>query len=645
MFLKRFLFVNWGNIPNLEFDFGPVNLLSGGNGSGKTTAADALQTIMTAAHENLFQYNPGQDETTQRGRGGKRVRTLASYALGCDDGSYARTEPCDAYLAAIFHPTSGENAEPFSVLIGIRAWLDQSGGQLVARQEDLQFFLLPGQQLELTELVQGTGDQRQVKHLDQMHNSLIQQYGKRDVEKYETKKAYLRRLFGALKGRRDAVTEHEAIAAARAFSRFMAYKPVQSINEFVRDEILERKDLGEAVRSVSSQLKTIHGMEREATQLQESINVLDKARIQSQIYIDEWIELNVLDYLIYQHEFLIRQDEFLSARKTRKKLLRSISETDGEIIRSRQLRDNIHSQLVTLEAQRLGILALQQKDELEATLGKADRELVDQSRNLLIQDQQLQKNLTLSRQIINMIVDPELVDQFPELGTLETNSLLKELLDNARANHIELHDLLQRDVTGDLGALEQDLDKARVAQTQHNNWVAHWHDESLMPGGSLARRLGKLEHEQESRYERLSQQRQTKNHEIERLEGKRVSYPAYVERALNAIRHQCPAADPRVLCDHVDVKDERWQSAIEGYLGGARFSILVEHVHEAQAISIVRALSGRDNRARIIQGHKASRDAARLKLDTDSIIHTLEFSHSVARDYVMASYGSVARVD
>ncbi len=51
MFLKRFIFVNWGNIPGLEFEFGPVNLFSGGNGSGKTTAADAIQTIMTAAHE------------------------------------------------------------------------------------------------------------------------------------------------------------------------------------------------------------------------------------------------------------------------------------------------------------------------------------------------------------------------------------------------------------------------------------------------------------------------------------------------------------------------------------------------------------------------------------------------------------------
>ena len=97
MFLKKFVYVNWGNIPASEFEFGPINLLSGGNGSGKTTAADAIQTIMTAAHDTLFHYNPGQDEATQRGRG-KNVRTLASYVLGCDDGSYARPNGAVGYL-------------------------------------------------------------------------------------------------------------------------------------------------------------------------------------------------------------------------------------------------------------------------------------------------------------------------------------------------------------------------------------------------------------------------------------------------------------------------------------------------------------------------------------------------------------------
>src|SRR5690606_2929833 len=133
--------------------------------------------------------------------------------------------------------------------------------------------------------------------------------------------------------------------------------------------------------------------------------------------------------------------------------------------------------------------------------------------------------------------------------------------------------------------------------------------------------------------------------EITRLDADQVSYPDYVERALTAIRQQCPQADPRVLCDHVEVKDARWQMAIEGYLGGARFSIIVSEEHEAEAIRIVRNLPGKNNRARVIQGKKAREDAARLTLDENSVVHVLEFSHAVAKAYLTASYGTVLRVN
>ena len=235
MFLKRFAYVNWGNIPGVEFDFGPINLFSGGNGSGKTTAADAIQTVMTAAHENLFHFNPGQDETTQRGSGGKRVRTLASYILGCDDGSYARLQPTDGYLAAVFHPTQGETGEPFTAIIAVRAWLDTAGNTSVARQDDAQFFIIPGEQLEISHFVREDSSGKYVVPLTDLQNLLIAEFGKRRIEKYETKKTYLRRLYGAMRGKPDAVPEKEAIAAARAFSRFMAYKPVKSIDRFVAE--------------------------------------------------------------------------------------------------------------------------------------------------------------------------------------------------------------------------------------------------------------------------------------------------------------------------------------------------------------------------------------------------------------------------
>ncbi len=644
MFLKKFVYVNWGNIPHLEFEFGPVNLLSGGNGSGKTTAADAIQTIMTAAHENLFQFNPGQDETTQRGRGGKRVRTLASYVLGCDDGGYARLDTTDCYLAAIFHPTEGEEGEPFTAMIGVRAWLDKSGVQAVARQDDLKFFILPGEQLTLSHLVREDTAGQFVTPLDDINSLLVAEFGQRRVETYDTKRAYLRRLYGALRGHNDSVTEIEATNAARAFSRFMAYKPVQSINKFVSDEILERKDLGEAIRSISSQLKTIHGMERDAGQLVDSIETLSQAKQHAQIYIEQWLDLNVLDYTIVQHQYMQRQQAYVDAKNQQSDQQRALQENEKQSELIQQRRQQSREQLIELEARRLGVAALQQKDQLQQQCDEHNQQLVGQATTLLKQRNQLQGNLKATREIESAMLSSELLKEVPLLADLNSQSLCRKILQLGKGGDIDLHALLNKDLTGDLSALELHLEQAREAQLLHNQWTQQWFDVNDA-GQSLREQLARLSHQREQRQQTLYQQGQQKKREIQRLEGQQVNYPDYVERAIQAIRQQCPAADPRVLCDHVEVTDPRWQSAIEGYLGGARFSILVEPSEEAEAIRIVRNMPGRENRARVIQGSKAGKDAQRMRLDKDSIVHMLEFSHAVAKQYITASYGSLLRVD
>ena len=127
---------------------------------------------MTAAHENLFQYNPGQDETTQKGRGGKKVRTLASYVLGCDDVSYSRLNPTDGYMAATYYPTEGESGEAFTAMIGVRAWLEVAGTNRLPRQEELVFYILTQQhnrELTLADLQPNNS----VLTLDNLNNTLI----------------------------------------------------------------------------------------------------------------------------------------------------------------------------------------------------------------------------------------------------------------------------------------------------------------------------------------------------------------------------------------------------------------------------------------------------------------------------------------
>ncbi len=646
MFLKRFVYVNWGNIPNLEFDFGPINLFSGGNGSGKTTAADAIQTIMTAAHENLFQFNPGQDETTQRGKGGKKVRTLASYVLGCDDGSFARLEPTDGYLAAVFHPTQGESAEPFTALIGARAFLESNGNQSTARQEQALFMILPGQQLGLAHLQREDVGGKYVVPLDQVYSLLVAEFGKSRVEKYDTKKGYLKRLYGVLRGRDESVTEMEAINAARAFSRFMAYKPVQGINKFVADEILEKRDLGDAIRSISGQLKLIHGMERDANQLIASIQTLESAKQQGQLYIESWIQLNSLDYSLARHRCSARQKEYLAAKTDQKQCRQQLSENEQETSAIGDRRTKVRDQLISLQAQRLGIESLQRKDELELKREREQKRLGEGAQHLLQQDQVLKRNLELTSRIGQLLREPAMVTELPMVADLQSQALCRQVLDGGNGEEIDFHTLMGKDMLGDLEPLERYQEQAMNLQHLHNHWRDHWLGGQEGNGGaSLYDQCSRLNHQREQRHEQLASQCRGKQLEIERLEGQQVTYPPYVERALQAIRQQCPQADPRVLCDHIEVKDERWQAAIEGYLGGARFSILVDPAYEAEAIRIVRRMADRQNKARIIQGDKARQDAERLSLPGDSIVHVLEFSHASARHFLTASYGSVQRVE
>ncbi len=642
MFLKKLILINWGNLPNGEFEFGPVNLFSGGNGSGKTTAADMIQTIMTAAHENLFQYNPGQDETTQRGRGGKKVRTLASYILGCDDGSYARLNPTDGYMAATFHPTQGENGEAFTALIGVRAWLEQAGKNRLARQEELVFYILTQQQnrvLTIDDLQPGGA----VLTLDNLYASLIQFFGKSAVEKYDTKRAYLRRLYGVLRGKKDAVTEIEAMNAARAFSRFMAYKPVQSINRFVADEILEKKDLGEAIRSISEQLKTIHNMENDARLIQESVDLLGSTLMSGQNYVEGWRDLQLSFYTIAQHEYLNRQKDYLKAKDKEKEYSLKQQEFDREIEINSQRVEQLHEQRVALEAQRMGIAALQQKDELEKQRDVQNRQLSQIGVFLLKESQSLTSATLATRQIVRLIKSPEIQSELAAFSELSLLTRGNQLIALEPDKVLDVQSLVSGDILNDIQGLEIQLDDFRNVQLAFNQWYELWHEskQGLKPlDTQVANHLDRLE----IAYQQTAKEQQQKERIVEKLEKQKVAYPDYVEKAIIAIENLCPQADPRVLCDHVEVSDEKWHASIEGYLGGARFSIIVGENFEAEAIRIVRGLPGRYNKARIIQGTKAEKDAERISLDKNSICHVMQFTHATAKSFIIASYGNVLRV-
>lgn len=70
------------------------------------------------------------------------------------------------------------------------------------------------------------------------------------------------------------------------------------------------------------------------------------------------------------------------------------------------------------------------------------------------------------------------------------------------------------------------------------------------------------------------------NWKIERLEKKKLTYPESVDNVLRTVKEEFARIgrkpEPYILCELLEIKDEEWRNAVEGYLNTQRFYILVE---------------------------------------------------------------------
>src|SRR5690606_5278009 len=183
-----------------------------------------------------------------------------------------------------------------------------------------------------------------------------------------------------------------AMNAARGYSRIMAYKPCKGIDEFVATEVLEYRDLGEAIRNVSAMLKRIHTMESDARQLREAIARMAAGRDTADSFIANWLEQQVVHYSLARRRYNDSQTRYLKEKQQQQLLREQLASNEQSLLLGEQRREELSYQILDVNARRLGVTALRDKDQLLADKKQLEQQIHQSVPELLKQDQQLQFN-------------------------------------------------------------------------------------------------------------------------------------------------------------------------------------------------------------------------------------------------------------
>jgi len=644
VYLKTLICVNWGNLPIRAYALGPTTLLTGGSGSGKTTMADAIQTVMTASKRGLFMYNPGQDEATQYGKGGKIPRSLASYILGADDNNFARPNGAHGYVACIFAPSPGEPDKPgFSAIVAVTASViteNFAAGRRkrTPKEETLQLLIAEDVAVTLQDFIENeSATGIEVPAVDKTYTRLKKRYGENTIHTFQNKQHYLNKLYGFFRGKRQVSTA-EAEQAARTFSKFMAYKPIDNINDFVKTDVLEPHNIAQDITRISTLMRNVYELREESERLRSNIQWLEQAEQHGRVVRESWFERKEQALCL----------AFKDLHDTTRFIEHSRQLIDKDIHHEQQLRlsaQDIRRQLEQWDEERWRIERIRQQHDSAAEKDRLDGQIKENRERFQhhfgVVDRQLQiakHNQEYLKQIVALPV------YLREKATLR--QAFAALGDHGDA-------LFHYDLTHCAGLIAQmagggSLPPAAAAQLREHLSGYDEHYQTMLRLINDENGLRSLSDREvgavQTQVNELNDQRKDLQRRASKLRDHgRIEYPAPVNQALAAIEEQLPGARAQVLCDLVDMKNTDWQAAIEGYLGWNRFAIIVAEDYESQAIERVRQLPKRG--AQVIQGAKALRDAARIHRPPQSIVAELQVEHPVARAYLTAAYGTVVRVD
>ncbi len=519
--LTRVKLINWHRFTNTMIDLENSVLISGENGAGKSTLLDAIQFVVTCS-ANYF--NKAAHENGKR-----RLTGYIRCKTGRENRPYERTGEISAHVALEFYE---EKRQKYFI---VGAVVDSAS----EGQEKTVRYLMEGERLDDELFFQG----KVPRSISQFRTAC----GKKIRIWCTTEKdarQMIKNRFGRLEDK-----------FFRLIPKAMAFRPIDDIKDFVYSYVLDEKEVN--IDILRENVRTYQDLQHTLDKIKLRMGRLEKIegfhrQVQEGVQKDRMYEyfLDRIEADLLTEEIRGLEDRIVHERHRLESWGKEIGAAGREKEEKRGIRDRLYAELASDK----DFLA---RDEQEKKHGHLCEE-----RDVLMESVNRAK-----AQVNRLLKAPE--EQLNWLLEAPDAEAARSM--NAKAT--DPGECIRR-YAAQLGELGRAEDISEFKDTLQ---------QVIACKNRMSERVYKRRAELDIRIRELSGQKKEWDLKVENLMKKKLSYPEEVTRVMQAIREEFlrigRTQEPRILCEMLEIADENWRNAVEGYLNTQRFYILVEPEH------------------------------------------------------------------
>lgn len=324
----------------------------------------------------------------------------------------------------------------------------------------------------------------------------------------------------------------------RLIPKALAFKPIDDIKDFVYSYVLDEKEVN--IEVLRENVRTYQDMERTLDNVKKRMKKLEKIqelhqRLQERMERDQMYEyflkrsdLDLVEGKIRSIDAAKKNEEVrLEQAKVQLEMLQKERAEKQEIATNLRVELRHNQEFVALE---------EEKKELERQLEKR--------RNALQDESELKKSVAKAAKDSERLL----------MGVKDAGGDSQKLISCVREYRTQLQKL---DSEANVAALKSLTDD-----------VIHCKQKYF---AGLQGELAKLQIQLKQNHA----EREKLNKKISKLKRKKLTYPSGVELLTETIQEEFASLgreiQPGVLCEMLEIQDEEWRNAVEGYLNTQRF--------------------------------------------------------------------------